>query len=69
MIIFNSIILSSSLLSYETSIDNKQVFYFDGDYSQVAKEYYNKEDNQRNDSSILYDIIAKEIQEGKHKLD
>jgi|LakMenE01Jun11ns_1017448.scaffolds.fasta_scaffold9908177_5 hypothetical protein len=69
MIIFKSIILSSSILSYETIIDNnKQIFYFDGDYSQVAKEYYNKKDN-KNDSNILYDVIAKEIEEGKHNLD
>ena len=69
MIIFKSIILSTSILSYDYGID-QQVFYFEGDYTQVAQEYYNKDKPvEKTDSSILYDVISKEIEEGKHNLD
>lgn len=69
MIIFKSIILSTSILSCNYGID-QQAFYFEGDYTQVAQEYYDKNKiTEELDSNILYEIISKEIQEGKHKLD
>lgn len=70
MILYNSLIITSSLLSCENIRHNEQMFYFDGDYSQIAQEYYSKDQQRDNyDSKILYDIIAKEIEQGKHNLD
>jgi len=70
MIIYNSLMIASSLLSCENIRHDEQVFYFDGDYTQSAQEYYSKNDESYNyDSKILYDIIAKKIEQGKHNPD
>lgn len=53
------IIISSTI----TLQEEKPVFYFDGDYSQVAIETLekNKVHDSQDTSNILYDLIAEEL--------
>lgn len=62
-----AIILSSSALSVYPA---QQEFYLDGDYTEVARLYYQDHNTEAFDpNEILYQEIIKEIIDGKHKLE
>lgn len=62
-----AIVISSAALSLQPG--KNQEFYFEGDYSEVAREYYQDSKSETFDpNEILYQTIIKEIIDGKHKL-
>jgi len=63
-----AIILSSTALSV-SSLKERE-FYLEGDYSEVARLYYQDHNTETFDpNEILYQTIIKEIIDGKHKLE
>lgn len=62
-----AIILSSTALSIHPE---QQEFYLDGDYTEVARIYYQDYNTKTFDpNEILYQEIIKEIIDSKHKLE
>jgi len=62
------ILIVSSALSI-TPLEKNQPINLKGDYSLEAKIYLekNQENKTKNINDILYEIIAKEIEEGMHE--
>jgi len=62
-----ALIISSTAFSFYPAPD--QEFYFEGDYTEVAREYYPDTKPETFDpNDILYQAILKEILDGKHNL-
>lgn len=62
-----AIVISSAALSLQPG--KNQEFYLEGDYTEVAREYYPDTKPETFDpNDILYQAIIKEILDGKHNL-